>query len=432
MSSTAARLSVAQRSRAAGLRGRKGHVARLLDWWDGVPGGAAPTPASLSDAIGFARLALMTGLVFLHYGAYPGLASSPFDGFDPHAHPVATFANSFVLFFFFSVVPLLATISGWLFFGFGVADARNALTSRIRHHLRSLYLPLLAWNGVYLLAAVVAFRLWPDAAFFDALNIDVVSAKARDYVDAITALTGHPIAFQFWFVRDLLLVVLLSPLWWAGLRWAPLLGASLLGTVWITGHDLWIFFRTDVLFFFYAGGLLRWRRMAVDLSARTTMILLALYVGLLFARTVAPAAVDLSVGRPEWLEVATRAMRLIGIAACWGLCLQAARTASGRFVARYAGVAFFLFATHFPVIALVKAVLWPLTPQVTDGWLIVHYVGSVIATLAICLVAGLVLARVAPRWFALMNGGRLLPIASAPGPAAVRRQVHDGRREITR
>lgn len=411
MSSTAARLSVAQRSRAAGPRGRRGHVAALLDWWDGVPGGAAPTPASLSNAIGFARLALMTGLVFLHYGAYPGLAASPFDGFDPHAHPVATFANSFVLFFFFSVVPLLATVSGWLFFGFGVADARNALTSRIRHRLRSLYLPLLAWNGVYLLAAVVAFRLWPDAAFLDALNIDLVGATARDYVDAITALGGHPVAFQFWFVRDLMLAVLLSPLLFAGMRRAPVPVALVLGAVWITGHDLWIFFRTDVLFFFYVGGLLRWRRVALDLPARATFVLLALYLGLLAARTLAPSVVDLEAGRPEWLNVMTRAMRLVGVAACWGLCLQTARTAPGRYVARCAGVAFFLFATHFPVIAVVKAIAWTWIPHVTDGWMLVHYVGSVLATLVICLSVGLALAHAAPRAFALMNGGRLLPVA---------------------
>lgn len=277
-----------------------------------------------------------------------------------------------------------------------MADARTALTSRIRHRLRSLYLPL--WPGTGLICSLRSSHpLWSDAEFFNALNIDLVNAKARDYVDAITALAGHPVAFQFWFVRDLLLVVLLSPLLWAGPRCAPLPGALVLGTVWITGHDLWIFFRTDVLFFFYVGGLLRWRRMAVAFSARTTTILLAFYVGLLFARTLAPAPVDLVAGRPEWLEMVTRAMRLIGIAACWGCACRRRAPHRAFSVARYAGVAFFLFATHFPVIALVKAALLPWIPQATDGWLLVHYVGSVVATLAICLAAGLVLARTAPR-----------------------------------
>lgn len=431
MSSSTARFFRTRRPRATGARTTRGYVAALLNWWDGAPGAGAPTPSSLSDAIGIARLTLMIGLVFLHYGAYPGMASSPFDGFDPDTHPVATFANSFVLFFFFSVVPLLATVSGWLFFGFSAAEARGALASRIRHRGRSLYLPLLAWNGVYLLLALVAFRLWPQSTFFGGLNIDLAQAQARDYLNAVTALTAHPIAFQFWFVRDLLLVVLLSPLLWAGIRWVPLPGALVLGTVWITGHDLWIFFRTDVLFFFYIGGLLRWRRMAVGLSSHTTAILLALYVGLLAVRTLAPAAVDLAAGRPEWLEMMTRAMRLVGIAACWGLCLQAAYTAAGRRVARYAGLAFFLFATHFPVIAIVKAVTWSWIPRVTDAWMTVHYAGSVVATLAICLSAGLVLARTAPRWFALMNGGRLLPAAPAQSPGAARPAACGGQRGIT-
>lgn len=139
-----------------------------------------------------------------------------------------------------------------------------------------------------------------------------------------------------------------------------------------------------------------------------TAKLTAVYCALLIARVLAPSLVNVVHDRPEGLEVLTRAMRLVGVAACWGLCVALARTASGQVIARYSGLAFFLFATHFPVIALVKAASWPWLPEATDGWLIVHYLGSVVATLAICLSAALVSARGAPRLFALMNGGRLL------------------------
>ncbi|HXV26367.1 MAG TPA: hypothetical protein VED46_19200, partial [Alphaproteobacteria bacterium] len=70
-------------------------------------GDAAPISArELSQTIGFARITLIVGLVFLHYESFPNSRVSPFRGFDPLEHQVATFVNSFVLFFFFSVVPL--------------------------------------------------------------------------------------------------------------------------------------------------------------------------------------------------------------------------------------------------------------------------------------------------------------------------------------
>lgn len=206
--------------------------------------------------------------VFLHYGAYPDATTSPFDGFNPDSHPAATFVNSFVLFFFFSVVPLLSMVSGWLFFGFRGDEPRAAMARRIRHRVGPLYVPLLVWNGVYLMAAVAAYRIWPDSVVFDALNIDLATAGAREFVNATAALTAHPIAFQFWFVRDLLLTVMISPLLWMGLRLAPVPVAALLSAVWLAGHDLWIFFRTDVLFFFHVGGLLRWRGAALAITCR--------------------------------------------------------------------------------------------------------------------------------------------------------------------
>lgn len=105
-------------------------------------------------------------------------------------------------------------------------------------------------------------------------------------------------------------------------------------------------------------------------------------------------------------------MRLIGMLACWGIVLQLAATPAGAALARYGGLAFFLYATHFPFIAAMKIQLWRLIPAPTDGWMLAHYLASVLVTLAIALSAGLLLARKAPRCFALMNGGRALGAGS--------------------
>ena len=359
---------------------------------------------ALSRTIDFARISLIVGLVFLHYEWFPNARISPFRGLDPAQNQVATFVQSFVLFFFFSVVPLLSMISGWLFFSFR-DDAKAGLRSRIRRRFSSLYLPLVFWNVLFLAVLLLLFQANPANKLLAEMNIDLGSAGALDYVNAVFALTKHPIGFQFWFVRDLFVTVLVSPLLWLMLTRAPLLGAVFLGAAWLVGHDLWIFFRPDVVFFFYLGGWIRLRGLPVEIGARATLVFLAAYIAMCAVRTLAPYVVD---GDPFILQVMTRGMRLVGVLACWGLFQRIAPTPIGGLVARFGGLAFFLHAAHYPLIAEVKLILWDLLPAETQPWMLVHYVVSVLITVALGIGLGLLLTRSAPKAFALLNGGRVV------------------------
>jgi succinoglycan biosynthesis protein ExoH len=359
---------------------------------------------ALSQTINFARISLIVGLVFLHYEWFPNARISPFRGLDPLQNQVATYIQSFVLFFFFSVVPLLSMISGWLFFSFR-DDVASTLRDRIRRRFSSLYLPLVFWNALFLAVLLLLFQANPAHQLLAEMNIDLGKAGLWDHVNAIFGVTHHPVGFQFWFVRDLFVTVLVSPLLWLMLTRAPLLGAAFLGAAWLVGHDLWIFFRTDVVFFFYLGGWIRLRGLPVEIGARATLVFLSAYVAACAARTLAPYVVD---GDPFILQVMTRGMRLVGVLACWGLFQRIAPTPIGGLIARFGGLAFFLHAAHYPLIAEVKLILWDLLPAETQPWMLVHYVVSVLITVAIGIGLGLLLTRSVPRAFALLNGGRVV------------------------
>jgi succinoglycan biosynthesis protein ExoH len=359
---------------------------------------------TLSQTINFARISLIVGLVFLHYEWFPNARISPFRGLDPAQNQIVTFIQSLVLFFFFSVVPLLSMISGWLFFSFR-DDAASALSSRIRRRFSSLYLPLVFWNALFLAVLLLLFQVDPANQLLADMNIDFASAGPLDYLNAIFGVTAHPVGFQFWFVRDLFVTVLVSPLLWLLLTRAPLLGALFLGVAWIIGHDLWIFFRTDVVFFFYLGAWIRLRGLPVEIGARATLVFVIAYLALCVMRTLGPYVVD---GDPFILQVMTRGMRLVGVLACWGAFQRIAPTPFGGLVARFGGLAFFLHAAHYPLIAEVKLILWDLLPAETQPWMLVHYIVSVLITIAIGIGLGLLLTRSAPKAFALLNGGRVV------------------------
>jgi hypothetical protein len=160
---------------ASAARGTLGQAfATALAWLRGDA--RALTDRDISRTISFARISLVVGLVFLHYGSYPNSRISPFYGIDVNEHQLATGINSFVLFSFFSVVPLLSMISGWLFFSFADTDARTALTARIRKRFTSLYLPLVFWNIAFLVAMLALYTAIPSYPLLGELNINFAKA----------------------------------------------------------------------------------------------------------------------------------------------------------------------------------------------------------------------------------------------------------------
>ena len=378
---------------------------RILHGW--LRGDCQPlSDQTISQTICLARLTLIVGLVFLHYQQFPDSDYWPFDGMDPTRNQLPTFVNSFALFFFFSAVPLLSMISGWLFFGFAAQDASSALRDRIRRRFKTLYLPLVVWNAVFLAVLLVVYSQYPQSPVLHELRIDLADAGWGGYLNAVFAITNYPIGYQFWFVRDLFVTVLVSPAIWWLLRRIPLLTLMLLGAAFLSGSGLLIFFRTDVVFFFSLGGFLRLCRSPLQIGTRATWSLMALYLALVMLRTMAPVAVEMGHPRPDWLTMATRLMRLVGVLACWGVLQRFSDTRPGAWLARYGGVSFFLYAAHFPLIAGVKATLWRWLPARTDGWLLAHYFASVFVTIGIAVATALLLVRFAPGAFAFMNGGR--------------------------
>ena len=379
----------------------------------------------LSRTIDVARISLIVGIVFLHYGMYPNFRSNPFGGMSVTEHEVATFVNSFLLFFFFSVVPLLSVISGWLFFAFlgeRDTDPAAALSTRIRKRFFSLYLPLVTWNSLYLLALIVLHVFVPGHSLFASLNVHFDTAGLREYANAVFAAERHPIAFQFWFVRDLFVTVLLSPVWWLLLRRVPYLGALALGVAWLVEYDMEIFLRPDVAFFFYLGGLIRAKGFDVKLSRRAIYWAFATYCAFVALRAFAPYVFEAS---SPLLALFTRAMRLVGVVACWGLFLRLAASRIGPGLARWGPLAFFLYATHFPLMAEIKLQLWKLLPEANDFWMVVHYVASVSLTVAISLGVAVLLSRYVPDVFALLNGGR---VPAAPPSSPLRTGAASNRR----
>ncbi|WP_052003221.1 acyltransferase family protein [Microvirga sp. BSC39] len=360
----------------------------------------------LSDQIDFMRISVVVGLVFLHYGAFPGTSYDPFQGFHPAHGGFALFVNSYLVFFFYSAVPLLSAVSGYLFFK--EADfSLKFYKRRYRSRIRSIFLPMVSWNALaLLLSALVALALPTSERL---IAYDVFNLSAMDLINALVGVTQRPADFQFWFLHDLLLTVLISPLLAFSIRRLPLISLAFLAGIWAVNVNLIVFFRTDVLFFFSIGAAARIHHWPIAniASLRTAIVLVVTYAVLVGLRAVIPTIVpdDASIARIV-SGVGTRAVRLYGVIALWSLAPYLVRTPLGARIAKFGTIAFFLHAIHWPLNQLLKAGVDGILPSRSEVFLLVNYFATTCLTVLLAVVVARLLNSYVPAVFNHLSGGR--------------------------
>ncbi|WP_147291798.1 acyltransferase family protein [Alteromonas aestuariivivens] len=352
------------------------------------------------------RFLLIIGLVLLHYGSYPGSDISPFRGLIESPFPLATFFNSYILFFFFSAVPLLSTISGWLFFK-NFKPGSAFFVGRFISRSRSVLLPMILWNALVLGAMVVIFHLYPDSPALSYVRYSMNEMDWSSVINSLFGVTQHPINFQFWFLRDLLLTVAISPLLALFLRRNPWAGFTLLALGWLSGFDFLIFFRSDVVFFFYLGAMVRFGYMQFpEVSRRAAISLMLFYVWLVALRTLAPFVFDEANPTEDFLlDFATRIMRLFGVAAFWTISPYLVMGKPGQLLVKLGPLAFFLHAIHWPMNQAIKQFLDVILPS-GGGYLIINYILTALITVMLAVLIARILHRTVPAVFNTLSGGR--------------------------
>ena len=374
----------------------------------GTMGRSMTLPGDTSRRIEFLRMLLVLGIICIHYGRLPGHELHPLLGYAGQDHGIAVFLTSFVVYAALCGVPTLSAISGFLFFRGATAHRPPPFLDRLKRRAKSLFVPLLIWNGMLLLVAVALVSVFPNDTLIRLLAFDPRQAGWFDYLDAWIGITRDPVVYPMWFVRDLCLTAFLSPLWWLFARHAWWLGGLILGGAWLAGHDLWIFFRTDIPFFFYLGMLVAINRWTVELPKRTALILLAAYLALVAIRVVLP--VQVGTEPVLWLDVATRLMRLLGVVAIWTTAPLVLDMRWARVVQSWSPLAFFIHSSHFPLISVLNyIILANLLPRGNDLFLLLHFALTVTLTLALLFFGAAVLKRIAPPLLHILSGSRQQP-----------------------
>ena len=185
-------------------------------------------PKTISDLISWLRFPLMLGVVLIHSGI-----SGP-DNYKVLSYIVKFFTLKLPAF----CVPMFMIIAGYLFFVKVIKFTPPEYFNKLKSRSKSLVVPYLFWNSVVILTFWLIHRFIPNL-----MNPSFENIANFDFLKLINCYWsgsgGQPIAFQFWFIRDLIVFVILSPVFYFLFR-KTWIGIALFTVVYLFDLSPWL------------------------------------------------------------------------------------------------------------------------------------------------------------------------------------------------
>lgn len=371
------------------------------------------------------RLLMICGLVWHHLFEIPGSAHSPRLSMQNVTHFVPELLNSFVHMAMMTAVPVLSIVSGFLFFRRSELDYGHLLSSR----LRTVALPTWLWSALWFGFGWALYTLarsggWLDAPGLNWLNYGSGNVGSFDDVGAMTLLNGifalsqPPFAFQFWFVHDLLITILLAPALFFFLRilgWRLLV---LMAVFWLLIPDPPLLFSGNVPMFFAIGA---WLTLPQSAGLGATLTRLERYRWLLAGLFTLALLIRIFSHEFANLDAALQShahlclLRVLGVLTIAALISRhvSGQHATAGFFARYGCYAFFIFAAHYPLIELVQIGVEYIPGHSSAIGMLLSWVLVPVVTIGIAIAIATTMERHLPALFGVLNGGR----SSRPVPS---------------
>lgn len=371
----------------------------------------------LSKTISYLRFPLTVGVVFIHFSLHEGLNIRGIKhGLD---NPEWFF---FIVNFISEVlariaVPLFFVISGFLFFyrrDFSCEVYKGKLKSRYR----SLFIPFIIWNIIAIIWQMKCF-LPIVSSFYRPVEIHLSLARIFNTFFCNSNNNGifvgspstdpssglYPIDVPLWYVRDLMVMILFSPLiYWmirkigfffsigCGLVWflSPLLipRASYLGNL------------VTASFFFSIGAYYSIRKKNIVVSFLKLKYTPILYLPIAIADALTKGM--------EYNGYLHKLGIVIGIIAAVVIASYFINTKKGKVSITLANSSFFIFALHNLFIGDVGKFVFTIfhVPEDNPYAMLTLYFTVPIFSILVCLSLYMLLKRYAPKVSNLLTGGR--------------------------
>ncbi|MCL2328093.1 MAG: acyltransferase [Bacteroidetes bacterium] len=360
-----------------------------------------------SKVIAFIRFPLIVGVVISHNIVSEIVINGEIIGTNNDL-PIYTFFSRF-----FDVggiaIALFFLMSGFLFFLNVEKFDISVYESKLKNRAKTLLVPYLFWNlAVFTLYMIM--NIIPQLNGF--LNKDINfseffsyfwnndGAQKEGYAMGMGR-SSRPIAYQFWFIRDLMIAVVLTPIVYFFCRTTKIYGVILLGVLWylgcwskiIGGHSGYC------IFFFTAGAYcgINKRNLVKDFS-RVRNLSFILYPLIAFAK-----GYDFY----DFNAYIHKADTIIGSVFWFNLLALLFEKRKIKPIPFLGAASFFVFAIHEPFLlrTLRKITFMILKPESDFALTSLYFMNTIFVVLT-ALGVYYVLNRFFPKFTAIISGGK--------------------------
>lgn len=291
-------------------------------------------------------------------------------------------------------VPFFFFKSGYFFF-LHVNDFKE-LPQKIIKRFRSLAIPYLLWASIGL-----------GFLMFVSLIPSIRGLVVRDFPWRSVYSLGKyflfsPINYQLWFLKDLLILAILSPLIYASVRYLHWIPAIFLGAQYIFFPSaMYVFYATFPLFFFVLGTTLAIKKpQLIEYSPKDSLFYIVLVLFAILSLYNA-ASKPLTITYYNWLN---QLLPILGVAVFWFLILRI-KTLETAISAKLTALSFFIYLAHEPMQTFIKKIMILAVPH-TSFTLLVCYMTLPAISLIISIISGLMLKRYIPHFYSVLVAGR--------------------------
>jgi len=346
------------------------------------------------------RIVLISGIIFVHIPFDAN--SSPFNG----DYGLFDWFRVFLRESLFRVgVPCLSAISGYLLFRHGTVKIDYAKT--VRRKTKTVLLPFLLWNSAFFLLVLILQRVGVGDGFMP----DISNASPRTLSALLFAINGTPINLPLYFLRDLFVCILLSPLLAILISRFPLPTLAGLLLLAVLPIPLGIVLRNSILFSFSFGIYLSLYRVDLTIIDRYAAVIGSTFIAL--TALLATAAYLTGPDFPLWLDIGRKLMVIVGIPGFWALSAIFIRSRIGQSLAETGSLSFWIFCAHYPLLFCLW-VLW--SRGGSETYPIFYLLAAAITLMALPLTNGVTRSNL-PSFHNLLTGSRTRRHAEAPATA---------------
>lgn len=134
-------------------------------------------------------------------------------------------------------VPIFFFISGYLFFYKIACLDMKTYQHKLTRRIKSLLIPYFIWNLIILVIYILLFQCYGIELkkFVEHLDLNTI---IKAFVGFKQATGAFPIVYQMWFIRDLISVIIISPIIFFLIKRLKILYIGFVGILWILGLEI--------------------------------------------------------------------------------------------------------------------------------------------------------------------------------------------------